>query len=498
MLDTLNTLTIGISYYTSNLSTIFVVVFGIVFGLIFGCIPGLTAALAVTLILPFTYAMSPEMGISLLIAIYVGGISGGLYGATLLNIPGTPSSLVTTFDGYPMAKKGYPALALSIGIFSSLFGGLLSSVLLVGIAPQLAKVALSFGPWEYFSLGIMGLTIVVSLCSEDLIKGLIAAIVGILIASIGMDPILGALRFTFGIWQLNGGLPLLATLMGLFAVCEILKQLGFLNLKGEFITLKEKVPIFPPFKLIWKNKVVLMVSALIGTWIGILPGVGQSTGALMAYNQVKQMSKTPEKFGTGCEEGIIASETANNAVNGGALIPMMTLGIPGDLVTAILLGGLIIHGLQPGPLLFRNNQEVVGVIFVTYFISNILMFVIAFSLLRFFITLLRSPASILFPVILVMCVLGTYTVNNRLFDVWVLLFIGILGYIFLKMGFKLPPIILGYILAPIVEYNFRTAYFISKGNLIDFVNRPISATLLIISLFFLSYPIINKFLIRRT
>jgi putative tricarboxylic transport membrane protein len=293
------------------------------------------------------------------------------------------------------------------------------------------------------------------------------------------------------------GLPLLATLMGFFAVCEILKQTKYLNLTKELITVKEKVPIFPPFDIIKKNKFVLLISAIIGTWIGILPGVGQSTGSLMAYNQARQMSKNPEIFGTGCEEGIIASEAANNAVNGGAMIPMMTLGIPGDLVTAILLGGLVIHGLQPGPMLFRNSQDVVGVVFIAYFLSNIIMFIVSFILLRFFIKLLKVSPSLLFPVILIMCVLGTFTVNNRLFDVWVLLFMGILGYLFLEMGFRLPPIILGYILSPIVEQNFRSAYISSRGNILDVFTRPLSGSLMIIAAIFLLYPYIASILRKR-
>jgi len=493
----LEPLVIGLNYFIGNLATLFIMLLGIVFGLIFGCIPGLTAALAVALILPFTYGMSPQLGISLLIAIYVGGISGGLYGATLLNIPGTPAALVTTFDGYPLAKKGFPALALSLGIFSSFVGGIFSSIVLITVSPFLARVSLMFGPWEYFALGIMGLSVVITLCSEDLIKGLIGASIGVIIATVGMDPVLGVTRFTFGKWQLNAGLPLLATLMGFFAVCEILRQTKYLNFKAELIKVKEKVPLFPPLGSITKHKTILAISAVIGTWIGILPGVGQSTGSLIAYNQARQMSKNPEVFGKGCEEGVIASETANNAVNGGALIPMMTLGIPGDLVTAILLGGLIIHGLQPGPLLFRTNIDIVGVVFIAYFIANIMMFFVAFYLLKFFVSLLRVSPNMLFTVILVMCVLGTYTVNNRLFDVWVLLGTGILGYVLLEMEFRLPPIILGYILSPIIEQNFRTAYINSRGNLLDVVTRPLSGALLFIALIFLVYPYFSVFLRKR-
>jgi len=482
---------LGLKYYTADLGGImFVMAMGTLIGLIFGCIPGLTAALAVTLLLPFTYAMTAEMGISLLIALYVGGVSGGIYAASLLNIPGTPGSLVTIFDAYPLAKQGYASLSLTVSLFSSFVGGIFSFFVLISLAPQLSKIALMFGYWEYFAMGILGLCVVVSFTSGDTIKGLIGTVLGSIMAMVGMDPLTGLGRFTFGQWQLSGGLPLLATLMGFFAICEIFNQMKNLNMKKEMITLKEKIRMFPPFNLIKQHKIVFLVSAIIGTWIGILPGIGQSTGSLVAYNQVKQMSKTPEKFGNGAIEGVMASETANNAVNGGALIPMITLGIPGDLVTSILLGGLIIHGLQPGPMLFRNSRELVGVIFVSYFFANILMLIIGFALIKFFIYLLRISASKLFPIIMVMCVLGTFTVNNRIFDVWILLAAGIIGYILTEIGFKLPPIILGYILSPIIEHNFRTGIINSRGSFLPFITRPISAVILVLALILLVYPAI--------
>jgi len=492
MEQAITAINIGWSYFALNPIIFLLLIFGVFFGLIFGCIPGLTAALGVSLLLPFTYSMSPEQGIAMLIGIYVGGISGGLYGATLLNIPGTPAALVTTFDGYPMAKKGYAAEALSIGIFCSFAGGMISMVLLVTISPQLAKIALLFGPFEYTAMGIMGLSIVVSLTSKSLIKGLISATIGIFLSMIGMDPVLGVNRFTFGNWQLQGGLPLLATLMGFFALAEILTQLKTIRKKSNIIKIRKKVPILPSRDILRKSLKGIGISSLIGTWVGILPGVGQSTGSLMAYNQLKQMSKTPEKFGTGYFEGIVASETANNAVNGGALIPLMTLGVPGDLVTSILLGALIIHGLQPGPLLFQNNIQIVGSIFLSYFFANIIMFVLAISLIKVFIRLLEVPVYILFPVILVMCVLGTFTIRNRIFDVWVLIAMGVLAYLLTQSGFSLPPAILGYILGPIIEINFRIAMQASHDQVSNFVTRPISLFLMTIGLIFIIMPIIGK------
>jgi putative tricarboxylic transport membrane protein len=486
-METLLTGTIGL---LGDPYSLLILAFGVLFGQIFGAIPGLTAALGVSLLLPFTFAMTPVQGIAMLIGIYVGGISGGLYAATLLNIPGTPSSLVTCFDGYPMAKKGQGGLALSLGIFSSFVGGIISLFALVLIAPQLAKIGLMFGPWEYFSMGVMGLGVVVSLCSKDIVKGLIAAIIGMLLGMVGMDPVMGVNRFTFGAWQLSSGLPSLATLMGFFALCEIMTQLRSVGMKTEIIAVS-KVPLFPPLKMILRNIKGFSLSSFIGVIIGILPGVGQVTASLLSYNQLRQISKTPEKFGTGHEEGVVASETANNAVCGGALIPMSTLGIPGDLVTSILLGGLIIHGLQPGPLLFKTNTDIIGSIFGGYLISNLISFLMALFLVRIFIKLLKVPMHYLFPVILVMCVIGAFTINNRMFDVWVLVGTGIVGYLLTQNGFSLPPIILGYILGPIIESNYRTAILASRGNFLDVFTRPISVFLLILGLLFLLWPFIN-------
>jgi len=481
----------GFGFFLSDPFVFILVLFGVFFGMIFGCIPGLTAALGVSLLLPFTYTMSAGQGIAMLIGIYVGGISGGLYGATLLNIPGTPASLVTCFDGHPMAKKGFASEALTIGIFSSFLGGMVSMVLLATIAPMLAKIALMFGPWEYFSLGIMGLSVVVGLVSQDMIKGLIAAVIGVLLAMVGMDPVMGINRFTMGLWQLSAGFPILATLMGFFAFAEILSQLKGLGVKAEIIPVQKKIRIFPPWETIKKSLKALTTGSLIGTGVGILPGVGQTTGSLLAYNQMRQMSKTPELFGTGHHEGIAVAETANNAVNGGALVPMMTLGVPGDVVTSILLGGLIIHGLQPGPLLFRTNTELVGTMFVSFFFSNIIMFIMALVLVGVFIRMLRTPIHYLFPVILVMCVLGTFAVNNRVFDIWVLFGCGLLGYLVTQSGFPLPPIILGYILGPIIEMNFRTAIVSSRGDITEILHQPISVGLLIVALFFMVLPLLS-------
>lgn len=488
----ISTLGTGLASFFADPSTFLLLVGGVILGLIFGCIPGLTAALGVTLILPLTYVMTPIQGLATLIGIYVGGISGGLYGAILLNIPGTSASMVTCFDGAPMAKQGRAAEALSMGIFASFIGGSFSMLVLITVAPLLAQVAVIFGPWEYTALGIMGLSVVVSLASRDIIKGLISAVLGIFLAMCGIDPVMGDARFTFGFWQLNSGFPTLATLMGFFALGEMLTQVGALNKKAVFTAMQERVPLIPSWKSIRQSGLALSIGSVIGTAVGILPGVGQSTAAMLAYTQTKALSKNGAEFGNGCIEGVAASESANNAVNGGAMIPMMTLGIPGDLVTSILMGGLVLHGLQPGPLMFKLNIDVVGSMFIAYALSNIVMVVVALLLIRVFIRLLRVPARVLYPVILIMCVLGTYSVNNRVFDIWVLLLTGSAGYILTKSGFSLPPLILGYILGPIVESNFRTALVACKGDMTALFAQPVALVILAIALLFIVMPLLPK------
>lgn len=486
-MEIFSTLISGLSAFVADPTMLILLVIGVFFGMVFGAIPGLTAALGVTLILPFTYNMAPSMGLSTLIAIYVGGISGGLISACLLNIPGSPASLVTCFDGAPMARNGRPADALALGVFASLVGGLFSGLIMVIVAPQLAKVALLFGSWEYFSLGIMGLMVVVSICSNNMIKGLISAVIGLLIATVGMDPVSSSVRMTFGLWQLNAGFSLLATLMGLFALCEILVQTRDLGVKFNILD-TGKIRLFPRKELIQGKTRVFSVSSIIGTVIGILPGIGQSTASMLSYNTARQMSSEPEKFGTGYEEGVIASEAANNAVCGGAMIPMMTLGIPGDTVTAILLGGLVVHGIQPGPLLFTRSADLVGVIFVAYLISCIVMYFMEMGLMKMFIKMLKIPLNILLPVILVMCVVGTFTTNNRIFDVYVFFFIGILGYILVSNGFPLAPTVLGYILAKTIESNLRTGLIGSNGSFAGFFDSTLSVCLIVFGLVLLLLP----------
>ncbi|WHH57630.1 tripartite tricarboxylate transporter permease [Petroclostridium sp. X23] len=457
---------------------------GVAVGIIFGAIPGLTATMAVALCLPITFGMSPVEGMSLLIGLYIGGVSGGLISAILLKIPGTPSSIATTFDGHPMAAKGQAGKALGTGIVFSFLGGLFSILALIFIAPPLAEFALQFGPFEYFAIAIFSLTMISSLSGNSLAKGLLTGFIGMALATIGTAPIDAYPRFTFGLDELSAGFDLLPVLIGLFAISEILKtaetslvlkkdEIRDYSIKGFGFTMKEFI----------EQQWNFVRSSLIGTGVGILPGIGGGTSNIIAYLTAKNQSKYPEKFGTGIIDGIVASETSNNASVGGALIPLLTLGIPGDTVTAMLLGGLMIHGLTPGPLLFQTSGEIVYGIFAALIIANVMMLIMEFFGMRLFVRLLSIPKHILLPVIISLCVVGSFGLNNRVFDVWSLFLFGLLGYVLDKFKYPLPPIILGFILGPIAETNLRRGLMMSNGSFLPFVTKPIAAIFLAIAVF---------------
>lgn len=467
-----------------SLKILFLIFTGVAVGIIFGAIPGLTATMAVALMLPVTFGMGPIEGMTLLIALYVGGISGGLISAILLKIPGTPASIATTFDGYPLAAKGEAGKALGVGIVFSFLGGLFSFLILFFIAPPLADVALKFGPFELFAIAIFSLTMIASLSGKSLSRGFASGLIGMSLALVGSAPIDALPRFTFGLHALDKGFDLLPALIGLFAITEILNsaetdlnmkdaQIADFKLKGFGFSLAE-------FKSQMGN---FIRSSLIGTGIGILPGIGGGVSNILSYSAAKNSSKNPEKFGTGIIDGIVASESANNASIGGALVPLLTLGIPGDTVTAMLLGGLIIQGITPGPLLFQSNGDVVYAIFAALIVANIAMLGLEFFGLRAFVRLLKIPKHYLLPVIVSLTVVGAYGVNNRVFDVATILIFGIIGYVMEKFKFPLAPIILGFILGPIVETNLRRGLMFSEGSFLPFITSPIAAVFLIVALY---------------
>ena len=457
---------------------------GTVIGIAFGSVPGLTANMAVALCLPLTYKMSTEVGIAFLISLYIGGISGGLIAAILINIPGTPASVATCFDGSPLAKKGEAGKALGVGIVSSVVGTVLSIFALIFISPKLAQLALMFGPYEYFAVSIFSLTMISSLISDSILKGLSAAVLGVLVSLFGIAPTGGTLRFTFGIQALQLGFNTLPVLIGLFAVSEVLSysmempkvthmEIMDYSIKGFGFTREEAK------SQIWN----CLRSSLIGIGIGILPGIGGGTSNVIAYSVAKQSSKHPEKFGTGIIDGVVASEAANNASVGGALIPLLTLGIPGDAVTAILLGGLVMKGVNPGPLLFTNSGKFVYAIYFACIISTLMMFVIEFFGIRFFVNVLKVPKYYLLPVVMCLCVVGTFGVNSRIFDVWSALIFGVFGFLLTRFKFPVSPFILGFLLGGVVEQNLIRSIQYSTGSVVNaYLHQPIAVVFLAISI----------------
>ena len=429
----------------------------------------------------------------------VGGTSGGLISAILLKIPGTPSSVATTFDGAPMAERGEAGKALGIGILYSFIGTVLSIIALIFIAPSLANVALKFGPYELFAICLFALTLISSMVGDNVVKGLISAVMGITFSLVGYASIGGANRFTFGSKDLANGFDMLSVMIGLFAVAEILK-VGFEGLDGKKATLmKYKMKGFGITLKEFKEQFWNMLrSALIGIGIGILPGIGGATSNIVAYTAAKSQSKYPEKFGTGVIDGVVASETSNNASIGGSLIPLLTLGIPGDTVTAMMLGGLMLHGITPGPLLFQNSGTLVYGVFAAFIISTIMMLVVEYSGIHLFIKILSVPKYILLPVILTLCVVGTYGTNHRLFDVWTALLFGVLGYFMSKYKFPQAPLILGFVLGSIVEQNLIRGMMYANNNFWAFFQSPIAAVFMVLSVGAVVYTVIKGFRSRGT
>lgn len=469
---------------------------GTVFGIIFGAIPGLTATMGVAIGLPITFTLPPLEGIAFLCSIYIGGVSGGLISAILLRIPGTPSSIATVFDGGPMAERGEAGRALGIGIAYSTFGTLISLVFMIFVANPIASLALKFGPFEYFAVCVFALTIIASLSEGRMSRALISGVLGMIFATVGAAPIDGFPRFTFGIDSLAAGFEVLSCLIGLYAVAEVLaftdedaspKEIVRYKMKGLGFTLKE-----------FKDQFVNFIrSSLIGIWIGILPGLGGATSNLIAYSMAKSASKEPEKFGTGVMDGIVASETANNASICGAMIPLLTLGIPGDAVTALILGGFMIHGLNPGPLLFQNNAGLVYGIYAALFISTIMMFAIEFYGIRIFTYVLKVPKTVLYPLVIVLAIIGSYGLNYRIGDVYALLIFGLLAWFMNIFKYPLAPFVLGFILEPIIETNLRRGLSIAGGDFMVIFHKPIALSFMVLTVFAMIYPAIKHFTGKR-
>ena len=475
--------------------TLALIAVGVAAGLIAGAIPGFTIAMAVVLTLPFTFGMDAIQGLATMIGVFVGGLSGGLMSAMLTGIPGTPSAVATTFDGFPMARGGQPGLALGIGVWASFAGGLISAVILVTLAPVLARIGLEFGPWDYFALIAFALTITASLAGEDILKGLIAGALGLIAATVGEDDINGVARFTFGIDALHQGFAYLPVLIGLFAFSQLMSDVSeparararLLDAPLAAVRIRHAQAI----RIVIGEWATLVRSSLIGVFTGILPAAGSSISNILAYDQARKASDHPERFGTGIPAGIVASESANNATAGGALIMMMALGIPGDIVTAVMLGALLIHDVVPSPSFIRDAPVLAYGIFIAFFLAHFVMIALQAASLRAFLLVTRVPMYVLAAVILAYCAIGVFALNNVDFDLWTLLLFGLVGYSLRALGFPLAPMILGVVLGTTAEVNLSRALTISDGaaqTVADFLTRPWSLLFLIMAAFSAAFP----------
>lgn len=457
---------------------------GVALGIVFGALPGLTAVMGVALLIPLTFGLPPVVAFSSLLGMYCGAIYAGSITAILVSTPGTAAAAATMLEGPRLTARGESLRALEMTTVASFVGGVFSCFILAGVAPQLARFALNFSAPEYFALGIFGLTIVATLSEGALLKGCIAACLGLLIAMVGMDPLTGNLRLTFDSASLINGVSLIPALVGLYALSQVFltcedvfrgKRLSAVNISRKGISLAE----------IWANRSALLRGSLIGTFIGIVPATGSGTASFAAYSEAKRNSRHPEAFGNGAIEGLAATESANNAVTGGALIPLLTLGIPGDVVTAVILGALMIQGMTPGPLLFQEQGALVYSIFISLLLANVFMLVLGMASVRVFSKIVSIPGGILMPLVTTLCVVGGYALNNSNFDLGVMAVFGILGWIMTKASIPLAPLLLAMILSGIIETNFRRALSISDNDYTVFLTRPVCAVFLCISLFIL-------------
>ncbi len=466
-------------------------VIGVAAGIIVGAIPGLSGSTGIILMLPFLIYIDPAAALIMMSGLFCGSMFGGSISTILISTPGTPSAAATVLDGYPLAKKGQAGKAMGTALLASTMGGIFSALCLIFLAPQLAKVALKFGPSEYFALMIFGLTIMASVASSSLTKGMLSGFMGLLLSMVGLNPTLGTERFTFGVTRFLTGFSMMPVLIGLFAISEVLAQLELYS-EGKIVQLSKKhkigaiMPTWKEMKGLWK---VILGSSVLGTIIGIIPATGGAIASFMAYNEAKRFSKEPESFGKGTLAGIAAPEAANNATTGGAMIPLLTLGIPGDVVTSVMLGALMIIGVQPGPLLFSQSPQIVTDLFVGFMLAQFLMLALGYLSIRASNLILRVPLGVLYPVILCLCLLGAYSLGNSVYDVGLAFVFGIVGYFMKKYGFSAPSMILGLILGPIAEQELGKALIISHGDWTVLVRSPLSLMFYAFAIFSVVYSL---------
>lgn len=473
-----------------SLNNFLMIFIGVFAGIIIGALPGLSATMGMVLALPLTYDMEPTAAMMLLLGLYCGGVYGGSITAILINTPGTPAAAATTLDGYEFGKRGEGGRGIGIATMASFIGGIVSCIFLVVAAPQIATVALKFSAPDYFALALFGLTIIASISGKSVVKGLISGMLGLLVATVGMDSMAGVTRFTFGNVHLLGGFASVPLLIGLFAMPQVYLALEQGKAKERIIQKVGKV--IPPKEDMKKIFPLSVIFGSVGTFIGAIPGTGATIASFLAYNEARRFSKHPEKFGTGIVEGVAAPESANNGVTGGALIPLLSLGIPGDVSTAVLISAFMIQGLTPGPTLFTDSPDLVYSIFIALFIINTVMMVLGIFGIRLFTRIVSVPQYILTPMIFILCIVGSYAINNQFFDVIAMMVFGVIGLFFNRLKVPAAPMVVGLILGNTVESNFRRALIMSKGNPAIFFTSPISLIFIVASVVSIFWPLIVK------
>lgn len=455
---------------------------GTLIGVVIGAMPGLSATMAIALLLPLTFTMEPATGISMLASLYLAAMYGGSVAAILLRTPGTPAAAATVIDGYPMAQRGEASRALGLSLTASLIGGVVSGIVLLTIAPLLGRIVLNFGPVEIAAIAVLGITIIGSLSQGSTALGLLAGALGLLLGTIGMDPTTGTPRFTFGNLNLFGGVPFTVALIGLFSVPQAIRLMLRPAAGGAERISKlgdRMLPTFRQFREMLPNS---LRSSVIGVLTGLIPGTGGDTASWFAYNEARRFARNKAEFGHGAPAGIVAPEAANNAVVGGALVPTIALGIPGSSATAVLMGGLMVHGILPGPTLMTDYGDVTYTLLWAVLFANVALFIVGLTFTRLCVTVTRIPNRVVGPVIIVMSVIGAFAINNSMFDVWLMFAFGLLGYVFDEVGIPAPPLVIGLILGPVLDSSLQQSLLIGRGSWWIFLESPIAAVLLLLAL----------------
>ncbi len=463
---------------------------GAVVGLVFSAIPGLTFSTALALMMPFTFGLDTVPAIGMLLGIYSGGMTGGAVASILLGIPGNPSAAATVFDGYQLARKGEASVALGASVVASAFGGLFSLVIMMMLIEQVAAVAIRFGPAEIFALVLFGLSTICGLAERSMLRGLVAGVLGLMMMTIGLDELDGVGRLTFGTIQLQQGINVLVAMIALFAVPQVIATFIEHRAGAEpGVPMTEEVRGILPLRRLAPYWGLMVRSSLIGTAVGAIPGLGGPVAAFLAYDHARRFSRKPEEYGKGELGGVVAPEAANNAVMGGALIPLLSLGIPADAATAIILGGLLVHGLQPGPLLFQTSLDIIYAMYVTIVVSWVVILLVQVAGIRVFVRVLRVPRHLLGVCILVLCGIGSYAMRNAIFDVYLMAVVGMFGYVLQRVRIPLAPVLLGLVLGRTLEQQYRTALILSEGSHRVFVESPAAAFFLALTLFVVGWQV---------